>query len=147
VHQLEGLADGRSEAVQRQAWRRPVGLGSHNVRDGPAVPRMVEQRRTWPHRAEGDGGDALHHPHITASSWAGTELVVVHFSRVSPSSFEGCDVEVVREWVAQCYEMTLAILHDTCTALGMAAQCGLVEQRRDLIPRRCQKTGMAGSHL
>jgi hypothetical protein len=56
-------------------------------------------------------------------------------------------VEVVREWVAQCYEMTLAIPHDTCTAPGMAAQCGLVEQRRDLIPRRCQKTGMAGIHL
>jgi hypothetical protein len=30
---------------------------------------------------------------------------------------------------------------------GMAIQCGLVEQRRDLIPRRCQKTGVAGIHL
>jgi hypothetical protein len=29
----------------------------------------------------------------------------------------------------------------------MAAQCGLVKQRRDLIPRRCQKTGVAGIRL
>jgi hypothetical protein len=27
---------------------------------------------------------------------------------------------------------------------GMAAQCGLVEQRRDMIPRRCQRAGVAG---
>jgi hypothetical protein len=74
-------------------------------------------------------------------------LVVIHLSRVPSSPLEGCDVEEVREWVAQCYGMTLAVLHSTRTASGMAIQCGLVEQRRDLLPRRCQKTGVAGIHL
>jgi hypothetical protein len=40
-------------------------------------------------------------------SWVGAELVAVHLSRVSSSSFEGCDVEQVQEWVAQCHGMTL----------------------------------------
>jgi hypothetical protein len=71
----------------------------------------------------------LHHPRITALSWAGVELMVVRLSRVSSSSFEGCDVEEVWEWVAQCYRMTLAIPHSTRTAPGMVVQCWLVEQR------------------
>jgi hypothetical protein len=83
------------------------------------VPRMVAQRRGWPHRAKGDRGDALHHPHVTTSSWAGAELVVVCFSRVPPSSFEGCGVEEVREWEAQCHGMTLAIPHSTRTSPRM----------------------------
>jgi hypothetical protein len=95
----------------------------------------------------GGGEDALRRPYVTVSSWAGAELVVVRLSRVPSSSFEGCDVEEVREWVAQCYGMTLAIPHSTCTEPGMAVQCGLVEQRRDLILRRCQKTGVAGIRL
>jgi hypothetical protein len=56
-------------------------------------------------------------------------------------------VEEVREWVAQCHRMTPAFLHSTRTALGMAAQCGLVEQRWDMILRRCQRAGVAGIRL
>jgi hypothetical protein len=39
--------------------------------------------------------------------------------------------------VARCHGMTLAFPHNTRTTLGMDAHYGLVEQRRDLIPRRC----------
>jgi hypothetical protein len=73
--------------------------------------------------------------------------VAVHLSRVLSSSFEGCDVEAVQEWVAQCHGVTLTIPHSTRTAPGMPAQCGLVEQCRDLIPRRRQRTGVVGIHF
>jgi hypothetical protein len=66
----------------------------------------------------------LYHPRITALSWAVAGLVTVHISRVSPSSFEGCDVEEVREWVTQCYGMTLAIPHSTRTAPGWLYSAG-----------------------
>jgi hypothetical protein len=55
------------------------------------------------------------------SPWAGVELVAVPLSRVSPSSFEGRDVEEIREWATQCYGMTLAFPHSTRTTPGMAA--------------------------
>jgi hypothetical protein len=67
------------------------------------VPEFVAQRWAWPHRTGGGGGDGedvLHRPYVTTPSWAGAELVAVHLSRVPPSSFEGCDVEEVQEWVA-----------------------------------------------
>jgi hypothetical protein len=41
-------------------------------------------------------------------------------------------------------ELTPAFPHSSRTALGMAAQRGLVEQRRDTIPRRCQRAGRGG---
>jgi hypothetical protein len=56
-------------------------------------------------------------------------------------------MEEVREWAAQYHRMTLTFSHSTRTALGMAAQCGLVEQRQDLIPRRCQRASTAGIRL
>jgi hypothetical protein len=122
VRQLEGLADGGLGVVQRSVWWCPVDSGSHVVGDGPAVPGMVAQWQGWPHRAGGDGGDALHHPHVTTSSWTGARLMVVCLSRVSPSCFEGCGMEEGREWVAQCHGVTSATPYNTGTALGMATQ-------------------------
>jgi hypothetical protein len=43
VRRLEGLADKRPEAPQRQLWRSPVVLGSHSVGDDIAVPGVVAQ--------------------------------------------------------------------------------------------------------
>jgi predicted ATPase len=73
----------------------------------------------------------LHHPRVTVLSWAGAELVVVRLSRVSPSSFEGLNVEEVREWAAQCYGMTLAIPHSARTAPGMAVRVGRIASGSD----------------
>jgi hypothetical protein len=53
-------------------------------------------------------------------------------------------MEKVWERVAQCREMTPAFPHSARTAAGMAAQCGLVKQRRDMIPRRCQRASVVG---
>jgi hypothetical protein len=84
-------------------WWCLVVLGSHSAGDGAAVPGMVAQQRGWPHRAGGDGGDVLHWSGVTASSRAGAGLMSVPLSRVPPSSFEGCDVEAIPEWAAQCH--------------------------------------------
>jgi hypothetical protein len=101
IRQLEGPADGGSGAAQRPAWWRPASLGSHSVGDGLAVPEMVAQRWGWMYGAGGDGGDALRHPHVMTLSWAGAGLMAVCLSRVSPSSFKGCDVGKGREWEVQ----------------------------------------------
>jgi hypothetical protein len=84
---------------------------------------------------------------VTAPSWAGARQMVIPLSRVPPSSFEGCDVEAVREWAAQCHGVDTGLPARSRTASGMAAQRGLVEQHRDMIPRRCQRAGVAGIRL
>jgi hypothetical protein len=61
------------------------------------VPGMVVQWRGWPHRAEGDGGDALHWSDVMVSSHAGAGLMPVPLSRVLPPYFKGCVVEAVQE--------------------------------------------------
>jgi hypothetical protein len=85
------------------------------------VPGMAAQWRGWPHRAGGDREDAPRQPYVTASSRASAELVAVPLSRMSPSSFEGHDVEEVRELAAQCHGMTPAFPHSARTVPGMAA--------------------------
>jgi hypothetical protein len=50
---------------------------------------MALQWREWPHRTDGDGGNAPHWSEVTALSWAGVEQSSVPLSRVPPSSFEG----------------------------------------------------------
>jgi hypothetical protein len=67
------------------------------------VPEMVVHRRGWLHRAEGDGGDALHWSDVTAPSRASAGLTLVPLLRVPPPSFEGCVVKAVQEWAAQCH--------------------------------------------
>jgi hypothetical protein len=69
------------------------------------VPGMVAQQRGWPHRAGGDRGDTLHWSDVTALSRVCAGLTSVPFSKVPPSPFEGCDVEAVQEWAAQCHRV------------------------------------------
>jgi hypothetical protein len=56
-------------------------------------------------------------------------------------------MEEVPEWAAQCHGMTPTFPHSSRTTPGMAAQRGLVEQCRDMIPRWCQRAGVAGIRL
>jgi hypothetical protein len=95
VRRLGGAADGRPEDVQQRAWRRLVVLGSHSAGDGSSVPGMVAQWWGWPHRAGGDGGDALHWSDVTAPFRAGAWSMYIPLSRVPLSSFEGCDMKAV----------------------------------------------------
>jgi hypothetical protein len=83
-------------------WRCLIAPGSHSGGDGAAVPEKVAQWRGWPHRARSDEGDALRWSDVTAPSWAGAGQMAVPLSRVPPSSFEGCDMGAVQEWVVQC---------------------------------------------
>jgi hypothetical protein len=103
------------------------------------MPRLVAQRRGWPHRAGGDEGEALHWSDVTVPSCAGAGLTFIPLSRVPLSSFEGCDMEAVHSVT----ELTPAFPYSSRTVPGMAAQGGLAEQRQDMIPRWCQKAGVA----
>jgi hypothetical protein len=114
-------------------WWCLIIPGFHSTGDGAAVPGMVAQRQGWPHRAEGDGRDALHWSGVTASSCAGAGLTSVPLSRVLPSYFEGCDVEADGSGWHSVTELTLAFPHSYRTVPGMAAQGGLAENR----PRGC----------
>jgi hypothetical protein len=50
--------------------------------------------------------------------------------------FRGGGARAVLEWVAQCHGANTGLTAQYCTVAGMAAQGGLAEQRRDMIPRR-----------
>jgi hypothetical protein len=54
--------------------------------------------------------------------------------------FRGCGVRAVREWIAQCHRADTGLTAQHCTAAGMASPGGLVEQHRDMIPRRVRGT-------
>jgi hypothetical protein len=50
----------------------------------------------------------------------------------------------VQEWVVQCHKVEIGLTAQHCTVAGMASPGGLAKQRRDMIPRRCQRAGVAG---
>jgi hypothetical protein len=58
--------------------------------------------------------------------------------------FRGCGVRAVREWAAQCHGADTGLTAQCRTVAGMASPGGLAKQRRDMIPRRCQRDGMVG---
>jgi hypothetical protein len=93
------------------------------------VPGMATQWRGWPHRAGGDGGDALHWSDVTAPSYApscaGVGEVSVPFSRVLPSSFEGVARWSYRSRRHSVTELTLALLHSTVQWRGWPHRTGV----------------------
>jgi hypothetical protein len=144
VRQLEGWADGGLEVTQRRTWRRLVVLGPHSTGDGATVLGMVAQRRGWPHRADGDGGDVPHWSNVAALSRASARQAFITFSRVPLSSFEGAACRSYGSGRHSVTELAPASPHSSSTVLGMASRGELAEQRRDMIPRRCQRAGMVG---
>jgi hypothetical protein len=72
---------------------------------------MVAQRRGWPNRARGDGGDALRWFDVMVSPRVGVGQVFVPFSRVSPSSFEGAARRPYGGGWHSVTELTLASPH------------------------------------
>jgi hypothetical protein len=58
--------------------------------------------------------------------------------------FRGCGARVVREWAAQCHGANTSLTAQCHTVAGMTSPGGLVEQRRDMIPRRCQWAAWRG---
>jgi hypothetical protein len=56
-------------------------------------------------------------------------------------------MQVVREWAAQCHGVDTSLTAQSRTVPVMASQRGLAKQRRDMIPRRCQRAGVVGIHF
>jgi hypothetical protein len=111
------------------------------------VPRMVAQRQGWLHMAEGDGGDTLHWSDVTTSparAWGKRPYLFRGFRR--PLS-RGATWRLYESGRHSVTELTPAFPHSSRTVLRMAAQGRLVEQRRVMIPRRCQRAGVAGIRL
>jgi hypothetical protein len=97
--------------------------------DGGIVTGMAAQGRTWRRRR---APLVQRHGTISGGCRVGGNTP---FEGSTVLFWEGGDVEEVREWAAQCHEMTPAFPHSSRTTSGMAAQRGLVEQRRNMIPR------------
>jgi hypothetical protein len=130
------------------------GWRMHNSRRGgvpsfwaPALPGMVAQWWGWPHRAASDGGMR------SAGLMSRHRPERARDRRSYP--FRGFHRPLSRGVAWRQYgsgrhnvmELTPAFPHSSRTVPGMAAQGGLVEQRRDMIPRRCQRAGVAGIRL
>jgi hypothetical protein len=136
------VADGKLVNAQQRSWKCLVVPGSHGAGDGAAVPGLVAQQRGWPHRAGGDGGDALHWSDVTVLSRAGAGLKSAPLSRVPPSSLEGATCRPYRSGRHSVTELTLALPYSSRAVPGMASQGGLAEQRRDMIHRWCPRVGV-----
>jgi hypothetical protein len=89
------------------------------------VPGMAAQRRGWPHRTRGDGGDALHWSDVTAPSCAGVVEVYVPFLRVPPSSLEGATRRSYGSGRHSVMELTLALPHSTVQWRGWPHRTGV----------------------
>jgi hypothetical protein len=108
------------------------------------VPGMASWWRGWPHRANGDGGDAPHWSDVTTLFWAGVEQASVPLFEGSPVLLHGCGASAVRRWAAQCHRADPGLTAQCRTVAGMASPGGLAEQRRDMIPRRVRGTAWRG---
>jgi putative intracellular protease/amidase len=56
-------------------------------------------------------------------------------------------MQAIRQWAAQCHGADTGLTAQCRTVAGMASPGGLVKQRRDMIPRRCQRDFMARIRL
>jgi hypothetical protein len=141
--------------------RLTKGQRAHNSGRGgvlssqvPTAPGMALQCLGWQH----SGGDGRTRPKVTEESRF-TGLI----SRCCPARARGRRPYLFRgfrrplsrgaAWRPcrsgrhSVRELTLALPHSSRTVPGMAPQGGLAEQRRDMIPRRCQRAGMARIRL
>jgi hypothetical protein len=108
---------------------------------------MVAQRWGWLHRADGDGGDALHWSDITTSSSCGHGGDVRTPFEGSAVLFRGCGAPAVQEWVVQCHGVDTGLTAQRCTVAGMDSQGGLAKQHRDMIPGRVRGPAWRGFAL
>jgi hypothetical protein len=105
---------------------------------------MFAQRRGWPNRAGGDGGDALCWSDVTASSRVGVGQVPVPFSRAPPSSFEGAAHRPYGGGWHSVTELTLALLHSVVQWRRWPHRAGgWRNSAGGRISRWCQRVDMA----
>jgi hypothetical protein len=143
VRRIESAADGRLEDAQQRAWRCLVVPGSHSARDGTAVPGMAAQRRdgrTRPKVTEETRSTGLMSRCCPARAWGRRSYLFRGFRR--PLS-RGATRRPYGSGRHSITELTLAFPHSSRIVPGMASRGGLAEQRRDMIPKRCQRAGVA----
>jgi hypothetical protein len=138
-------ADSRARLTEGRRMHNS-GRGSVSSSRASTVPGMVLQCLGWWHSG-GDGGTRPEVMKETCStgltSWCRPERA--RGRRSYP--FRGFHRPLSRGATWRRYgsgrhsvmELTPAFPHSSRTVPGMAAQGGLVEQRRDMIPRRCQR--------
>jgi hypothetical protein len=107
---------------------------SQQRRDVVTVPSVVQQWRGWSHRVDSDGDDRSRRPDVTAwpciskgKTFEGVAGPPPRARRVSRTGVGGTVSRSDTGLAAQCY-----------TAAGMASPKELVEQHRDVIPRRAK---------
>jgi hypothetical protein len=143
VRQLESWVDGGLKVAQQRVWRCLVVLGSHSIGDGAAVLGMAVQRR------DGHTGPEL--AEETRSTSPTSRCRPVRARGRHPYPFRGFHCPILRGAACRPYgsrrhsvtELTPAFPHSSPAVSGMAARGGLAEQRRDMIPKRCQRAGVA----
>jgi hypothetical protein len=123
----------RPVVPQRRGW-------CCSARDGVVVEGMAAQGRWW---QRGCASLVRRHGIVLG----GRESGVHPLFEGSAVLFRGCGARVVQVWVAQCHGADTGLTTQCRTVAGMASPGGLAEQRRDMIPRRCQKDGMARIRL
>jgi hypothetical protein len=133
----------------------------HSSRDGdllssraPTAPGMVLQCWGWWHNG-GDGRTGLEVAEETCSTSPTSRRRPVQARGRRLYPFRGFRRPLSRGAVCRPYgsgrhsvrELTPAFPHSSSTVPGMASRGGLAEQRRDMIPRWCQRTGVARIHF
>jgi hypothetical protein len=150
------LLSGRRSYVSSRARLTEVQR-SHSSRCGGVLsscdligPGMVLQCSGWLYI----GGDGHTRPELAEGTRSTSPTSWCHPARAwgrHPYPFRGVCHPISRGVVCRPYrsgrhsvtELTPAFPHSSPAVPGMAARGGLAEQRRDMIPRRCHRAGMA----
>jgi hypothetical protein len=141
--------------------RLTKGQRTHNSGRGgvlssrvPTTSGMALQWPGWKH----NGGDGRTGPKMTEEScfpglmsrccpaWARGRRLYLFRGFRHPLS-RGATWRPYRRGRHTVTVLTLALPHSPLPVPGMASQGGLVEQRHDMIPQRCQRAGVARIHL
>jgi hypothetical protein len=127
------------------------GRGGVSLSWASTVPGMALQCLGWWH----SGGDGRTGPKVTHSTGPTSRRRPERARGRRSYPFQGFHRPLSRGATWWWYgsgrhsvtELTLVFPHSSRTVPGMATQGGLVEQCRDMIPRRCQRAGVAGIRL
>jgi hypothetical protein len=120
----------RPVTLQRRGWRC-------SARDGVMMAGMAAQDRLQRRRC---ASLVRRHNVVLGERGAGVRPLF----ECSAVLFRGCSASAVREWAAQCHGADTGLAAQCRTVAGMASPGELVEQCRDMIPRRVRGTTRRG---
>jgi hypothetical protein len=145
----------RSRVGLTEGWRlHSSGCGDVLSSWAPTAPAMVLQCSGWWH----NDGDGCTGPKVTEETYPSgptsrrcparaRDRCLYFFRGFRRPLSRGAAWRSYRSGWHSVTELILALPHSSRTVPGIASQGGLAEQRRDMIPRRCQRAGVAGIRL